>query len=527
MFFNDNLNAYSFSKVGSLVTGWINHNDNWYFFHGNGKAASGHYEGYFFSYGVTYDFEETGKLVTGVWHDRYIDGKFVGTMYFYGPSCYKSGWQDIDGERYYFDGIYRAEGPHMIMESNSRKFKCFVFTEDGVLTDEKYTGFVRTNDFICYVEDNIAKTNGMFKLGDDLYYAHSDGKLAIGVERVSRGNGYVADYYEYPFDEDGKLYNGIYEENSSLVYYVNGTKMGGGVYYNAAGDYYVYVRSTGICATGWYEVKSNDLIESGMRYFGEDGKMYTGVLNENGALYFYRHGLKQGRGVHYVEKEDYYVYVRSTGTCAVGYYEVKESAANGLLKPQYYMFGDDGKLLDVTGVVSVAGKQYYFINGAKQGRGLYYNEEGEYYVYVKTDESVATGRYYVNATNDLLPKDYYLFGEDGRSVTGIVEENGEYRYYVKGVQQKRGVYYNAEDDYYVYVRSTGTLATGKYEVKSNDLIEPGVRLFTDDGRTYTGIYEENGKLGYYYYGIKMGRGLYYNEAEGYYAYVSSNGQCAT
>lgn len=249
----------------------------------------------------------------------------------------------------------------------------------------------------------------MFKLGDDLYYAHSDGKLAIGVERVSRGNGYVADYYEYPFDEDGKLYNGIYEENSSLVYYVNGTKMGGGVYYNVAGDYYVYVRSTGICATGWYEVKSNDLIESGMRYFGEDGKMYTGVLNENGALYFYRHGLKQGRGVHYVEKEDYYVYVRSTGTLATGKYEVK---SNDLIEPGVRLFTDDGRTY--TGIYEENGKLGYYYYGIKMGRGLYYNEAEGYHAYVSSNGQCATDRHYVNITNDLLPKDYYDFGADGK-----------------------------------------------------------------------------------------------------------------
>ena len=527
LFFNTELNAYSFAKVGVVSTGWINHEGNWHFFHGDGKAASGHYEGYFFSYGVTYDFEETGKLVTGVWHDRYINGKLVGTMYFYGPACYKSGWQEIDGEQYYFDGIYRAEGPHMIMESNSRKFKCFVFTDEGVLTDELYTGFVETNDFICYVEDNIAYTGGMFKLGNDLYYAHSDGKLATGMQRVSRGNGYVADYYSYPFEENGKLYNGIYEEEGGLVYYVNGTKMGRGVYYNEAGDYYVYVRSNGFLATGEYEVKVNDLIEPGVRLFDENGKMFTGTRNEGGNVYFYRYGLKQGRGVHYVATEDYYVYVRSTGVCAVGYYEVKESAANGLLNPQFYMFGDDGKLLDLTGVMSVAGKMYYFINGAKQGRGLYYNAEGDYYVYVKSDESVVTGLYYVNATNGLVEKDYYLFGEDGRSVTGIVEENGAYYYYLKGVKQGRGVYYNAEGDYYVYVRSNGQCATGLYQVKANDLIDTGLYLFTEDGRSFSGIREENGKLYYYYHGLKQGRGLYYNAEGNYYAYVSSNGQCAT
>lgn len=528
VFYNTELNAYSFSKVGVISTGWINFEDNWYFFHGSGKAASGHYERYFFTYGVTYDFEENGKLVTGVWHDRYVNGEKVGTMYFYGPTCYKDCWREIDGERYYFDGVYRAEGPHMIMESLHRVYKCFVFDENGVYTDEKYTGFVETNGFICYVEDNIAKTSGMFQLGDDLYYAHSNGKLATGVERISRGNGYVTDYCSYSFEDNGRLYNGVYEEDGNVYYYINGVKAGRGVYYNKQGDYYVYVRSTGTCATGMYEVKANDILEPGMRLFGDDGKMFTGVREENGNIYFYRHGLKQGRGVHYVENEDYYVYVRSTGTCAVGYYEVKESAANGLLNPQFYMFGDDGKLVDITGVLSVAGNQYYFINGAKQGRGLYYNEEGEYYVYVKSNETVATGYYYVNATNGLLDKGYYLFGEDGRTVTGVVEEDGAYRYYIKGVKQGRGLYYNEKEGYYVYAKTNGTLATGYYYINAtNGLLDEGYYLFGDDGRTITGIVEDDGKLCYYNLGEKMGRGLYYNEAGDYYVYVSSNGQCAT
>ncbi len=530
LFFNEKLNAYSYSKLGKLTTGWVNIDDEWYYFFSNGKAATGLYENYFFSYGVTYEFEENGKLTEGVWHERYINGEHVGTMYFYGPACYKSGWQTIDGNRYFFDGIYRAEGPHMIMESNAKVFKCFVFDENGVYTDGTYTGFVETNGDLFYVEDNIARTEGMFKLGEDYYYAHSNGKLAITATLISRPNGYVAEGVRLPFEANGRLYNGIYKENGNLYYYVMGTRQGRGLYYNEQGDYYVYVKSTGTLATGNYEVKAtgtNGLLDAGYYLFDENGKMMTGVVEENGELYFYRHGVKQGRGVHYVEDGDYYVYVRSTGTCAVGYYEVKESAANGLLNPQFYMFGDDGKLLRETGVKSVAGNKYYFIDGAKQGRGLYYNAEENYYVYVKSNETVATGRYYVNATNGLVDPGYLLFDENGYSVTDVVSENGNLYYYVNGIQQDRGVYYNEEGDFYVYVRSTGTLATGKYDVKENDLIDAGYYLFDENGKTVSDVVVENGNLYYYEHGIKQGRGMYYNAQGDFYVYVKSNGTLAT
>lgn len=533
LFYNEELDAYSYSKLGNLTTGWVNIDDEWYYFFGNGKAASGLYESYFFSYGVTYEFEENGKLTTGVWHDRYINGELVGTMYFYGPTCYKSGWQTIDGNRYFFDGIYRAEGPHMIMESNAKVFKCFVFDENGVYTDDTYTGFVETNGDLFYVEDNIARSEGMFKLGDDYYYAHHNGKLAISETLISRPNGYVASDVKLPFEANGRLYNGIYEENGDLYYYVMGVKQGRGLYYNEQGDYYVYVKSTGTLATGEYEVKAsgtNGLLDAGYYLFDSNGKMMTGVVEENGELYFYRHGVKQGRGVHYVEDGDYYVYVRSTGTCAVGYYEVKESAANGLLNPQFYMFGDDGKLLEETGVKSVAGNMYYFIDGAKQGRGLYYNAEEDYYVYVKSNETVATGRYYVNATNGLVDPGYLLFDENGYSVTDVVSENGKLYYYENGIQQGRGVYYNEDGDYYVYVKSDGTLATGMYAVKenaTNGLIEAGTYLFDENGKTVSDVVVENGSLYYYQHGIKQGRGMYYNAQGNFYVYVKSNGTLAT
>ena len=48
------------------------------------------------------------------------------------------------------------------------------------------------------------------------------------------------------------------------------------------------------------------------------------------------------------------------------------------------------------------------------GRGLYYNEAEGYYAYVSSNGHCATDRHYVNITNDLLPKDYYDFGADGK-----------------------------------------------------------------------------------------------------------------
>ena len=53
---------------------------------------------------ITYKFEETGKLTSGEWALTNF-----GYKYYYGPDCYNTGFETIDGVKYYFNDYYKLE----------------------------------------------------------------------------------------------------------------------------------------------------------------------------------------------------------------------------------------------------------------------------------------------------------------------------------------------------------------------------------------------------------------------------------
>ena len=173
--------------------------------------------------------------------------------------------------------------------------------------------------------------------------------------------------------EEPDVKNGVYEENGVLRYYINGVwPKGNGVVQLTDEDgtvYYIYVRSAGELATGiyWPSIR-NGLLEKGPHDFGTDGRYYpdgkteepeepevpdtpeqpdvkNGIVEENGALYYYVNGvLQQGLGVLQFTEADgtvYYIYVRSSGQLATGIYW--PSIRNDLLEKGPYDWGTDGK----------------------------------------------------------------------------------------------------------------------------------------------------------------------------------------
>ena len=126
------------------------------------------------------------------------------------------------------------------------------------------------------------------------------------------------------------------------------------------------------------------------------------------------------------------------------------------------------------------------------------------FIYVRsTNGQVVTGIYWPTYTNDLLPYGAYDFGTDGIYIpayweeptpevkNGIYEEGGSYYYYVDGVRQvDKGVIQLVDDQgrtFYIYVRSTGQLATGIYwPTKTNGYPLQSNRSYDwgTDGRLY-------------------------------------------
>ena len=252
----------------------------------------------------------------------------------------------------------------------------YYFDENGVIPHDQDTsknGILKDEGVLYYYIDGIKVHMGLFKIGEDYYYAKSSGQLIVNATYYcSRTNGLLPEG-PYTFDETGKivnppvveptdpegnLKNGIVAENGSLYYYVDGRLTYAGLI-KIDGDYY-YVRTSGEVVHGktYWITKTNDLLPEMSYTFDETGKIVNppvveptdpegnlknGIVAENGSLYYYKDGKLTYAGLLQIDG-DYY-YVRTSGEVVNGrsYWITK---TNGLLPEASYTFGDDGKMVN-------------------------------------------------------------------------------------------------------------------------------------------------------------------------------------
>lgn len=301
-----------------------------------------------------------------------------------------SGWNEIDGEWYYYldeqtkaTGLTRVPYPTVAIDNvtyapnaddlayyNSHKdtskysdatTAVFYFDENGVFQND-YTGPVANGS--SYAVNGMAPWHvGMVKIGEDFYYFSGDKEnggnvMVTGKVYATRdcGTGLrVGSGVIYIFDGEGKL-----EKNQGIVdgYYYNDDytlAIGAGLI-QIDTDYY-YVRSNGVVVVNreYWVAKTNDLeVVAGLYTFDADGKMVNplefdgaedGIVELNGDLYYIKDGkCVVGAGVVKLtdaEGATFYIYVKSSGKLATGNYW--PTNLNGLLTPGMYNWGTDGK----------------------------------------------------------------------------------------------------------------------------------------------------------------------------------------
>ena len=308
----------------------------------------------------------------------------------------------------------------------------YYFDENGViLHDETFqNGISNVDGKLYYYIDGIRVHMGMFRIGQDYYYAKSNGELVVsGSYYCVRTNDLKAEG-TYTFDAEGKMVmpnvnkNGIVAEDGSLYYYVKGERTYAGLI-KIDGSYY-YVRTSGEVVHGckYWITKTNGLMAEKSYEFDADGKMVmpdvtkNGIVSEEGSLYYYVNGERTYAGL--IEIGGSYYYVKTNGEVVHGrsYWITK---TNGLMGERSYTFADDGKMLDPQikqdnakkGIVAEDGSLYYYVDGVRTYAGLI-EIDGSYY-YVKTSGEVVHGRkYWISKTNGLLKEGSYTFADDGK-----------------------------------------------------------------------------------------------------------------
>lgn len=307
------------------------------------------------------------------------------------------------------------------------------------------TGWVEIEGAWYYVYEDYTKATGLSRVpyptveimgntyapnAADIAYAESKGRDFIDATEawfLFEDDGkfaYDSMGYVDHGDSQGKLINGM------LPWHIGLVEVAAGEYRYFAGD---LVNGGNVIATGKIYVSRNttdlDVVIGGIYLFDENGALVTGdgITDVDGVLYYLednRVAIEAGL----IEIDGSYYYVRSGGESAkAGQVVVGRkywvSDTNGLLAAGMYEFDENGKMVidptvNANGIVEIDGVYYYYKAGVKQvGAGVVEmtDELGEtFYIYVKSDGTLATGEYWPTTTNGLLERGCYDWGTDGR-----------------------------------------------------------------------------------------------------------------
>ena len=439
-----------------------------------------------------------------------------------GEVIYHNGWRK-DGDSYYFyqdqqpvTGMVRVPYPAADLlrgygpdaedaevnvpgkEGNpdnydypDRESALFVFDENGVFQKDQ-CGVYNDNGITRWINNGmLVWPAGLVKDGDDYRYFKRNGMVTSMETYVAKTNGLLK-AAKYTFDAEGRLMKleGLHEDlNGNLCYYVDYVKNYAGLVEVDGSFYYIASDLKAVKNCTYYVTKTNDRKPAGYYTFDADGKMVikSGLVEENGDLYYYVDGAKTAAGL--IEWDGNYYYIASNLKAVKdAKHYVFADKANDLKSAGWYWFNADGTMY-LEGIREENGTKYYYKDGVKNYAGLI-EISGDYY-YVKSDCSVVCNRsYYVTKSNGLMPSATYTFGADGKMVikNGIYREKlgdgNEYLfYYVNNVRQVGTGLVQLDDGSYIYVRSGANLAVGSYYVsKTNDLLPKGTYTFGEDGK---------------------------------------------
>lgn len=439
-----------------------------------------------------------------------------------GEVIYHNGWRK-DGDSYYFyqnqqpvTGMVRVPYPAADLlpgygpdaedaevnvpgkEGNpdnydypDRESALFVFDENGVF-QKNQCGVYNDNGITRWINNGMLVWHaGLVKDGNDYRYFKRNGMVTSVETYVAKTNGLLK-AAKYTFDAEGRLMKlkGLHEDlNGNLCYYVDYVKNYAGLVEVDGSFYYIASDLKAVKNCTYYVTKTNDLKPAGYYTFDADGKMVikSGLVKENGDLYYYVDGAKTAAGLIKWDGNYYYIASNLKAVKDAKHY-VFADKANGLKSAGWYWFNADGTMY-LEGIREENGTKYYYKDGVKNYAGLI-EISGDYY-YVKSDCSVVCNRsYYVTKSNGLMPSATYTFGADGKMVikNGIYREKlgdgNEYLfYYVNNVRQVGTGLVQLDDGSYIYVRSGANLAVGSYYVsKTNDLLPKGTYTFGEDGK---------------------------------------------
>ena len=393
-----------------------------------------------------YEFDENGVIPH---EDTEINGiqNVGGTLYYYIDGIKApAGMIQIGNDIYYVNSkaqLVCGQDYYCSRTNDLKEPGYYTFDADGKMVRPSLNGIVKDDDGVLryYVNGNVTYV-GLIEINGDYYYVRSNGEVVTNCTYYITWTHDLKEPGYYVFDAKGKLIgmpkNGIVEEDGTLRYYANGEPTYVGLIKIGRDYYYVNSKCEVVHSCTYYVSWTHGLIPEGKYTFDAKGRMIdppapedptkSGIVEENGALYYYESGVKVYAGLIQIDGDYYYV----NSSCQVvttKHYWVNRP--NDLLPAGFYDFGEDGKMLNPlkpvdhtkSGIVTENGTMYYYVDGVKTYAGLI-QIDGDYYYVNSSCKVVTTPHYWVNRPNDLLPAGFYNFGADGKMINPP-EEDGK------------------------------------------------------------------------------------------------------
>lgn len=405
---------------------------------------------------------------------------------------------------------YESKGQTFI----DKEMTWYYFGADGKMA-ENYTGLVGDS----YVINGQAAWHiGLVEIDGEYYYFKGD-EVNGGNKMVSGGDFYLnrnnSDFNMvvggiYTFDNDGKMqwkFHGIVESElfEGKRHYIGGRLTPGlglmDLTTVSTGEVrYFYVDSYGqLILDAEYYIGANSFgLAKGIYYFDAEGFLVipeeepgkSGLFFEEGKWYYYVDGAK-AYCAGLIEIDGNWVYVKSDGSLATGVYYVTNTNNHPTISSgDKCLFDENGFMQEaLNGIID---GYYYVDNQIAYAAGLI-EIDGIYY-YVRSNGQIVTDcQYWITNVNDTgYEPGLYEFNADGwmseiyvETFTGIKDG---YFYMDDEIAYNAGLkQYNGG---YIYVRSNGQIATGKYWITNhNGLLPEGFYDFGEDGFYYPPVPE--------------------------------------
>ncbi|EGT0691972.1 cell wall-binding protein [Clostridium perfringens] len=475
--------VYYFEEDGRLTnrTGWINHINgefsDWYYVENGGKAALGwnkiNGNWYYFNSDAKmvtaptrifdkdsskekiYFFDKNGayRRYSGWYELKPVDGETC--WYYFGEDgLAKTGWQTINGNKYYFEFHGRMyKGVSTIFEKEVDEdfyrvdLPTYLFNESGALVTSEgwHKVTLYDGDKWCYTDNTGLCKKRLEKINNKYYYFEPhNGLMETGVISIYGLNGNKeANYF---FDESGAL-------NTSKGWHKCKDR------YNS---HYIwcYIDDNGELAEGFKEINGN-------KYYFESGVMSTGKTEIEGNQYYFNESGLIAKGWSQNKDGEYY-YTDNNGIIQKGWQKI-----NGI----WYYFNDGGVM--ATGPKYMFDentydtKLYYFDNsGALQYKKGWVNHIGKYnndWYYINSNNELSTSWQNINGT-------WYYFYENGKMAKGstaVTYSNGDKRYYCfdnSGAWVTNPGWHSWQDEFnktcWAYINNDGSLAEGWKDINN-------------------------------------------------------------